>query len=219
MATDKKKRYTMGEEIFNSISHGVSALGAVVGCSVMVTLAACFGNGKAILSSLVFGLALIVMYTMSTLYHAFPFEKVKKIFRIFDHSSIPLLIAGSYTPFCIIALKGNIKGIIVVAVVWLCALVSILLNVINLDKFEKLNLALYIFMGWAALFALKDIAIALPKNGFILLAAGGIAYTVGILFYKMTKIPYMHSVWHLFVTLGSVFHYLCVIIYVLPMTY
>ncbi len=219
MATENKKRYSVGEEIFNSVSHGVSALGAIVGCSVMVTMAACFGNLRAVVTSLVFGLSLIVMYTMSTLYHAFPFEKVKRIFRIFDHSSIPLLIAGSYTPFCIILLDGNTKGIVVACVVWLCAILSIVLNVVNLDRFEKLNLALYVFMGWAALFALKDIVLALPQNGFILLAAGGISYTVGIIFYKMAKIPYMHSVWHLFVTLGSLLHFLCVVIYVLPMTY
>ncbi len=213
------KRYTTGEEIFNSVSHGVSALGAIVGCTVMVTLAACFGNGKAIASALVFGLSLITMYTMSTLYHAFPFERVKKLFRIFDHSAIPLLIAGSYTPFCLIALDGNPKGLIVVAVVWICAIVAIVLNVVNLDRFEKLNLLLYVAMGWAVVFALKDIINALPKNGFILLTAGGIAYTAGIIFYKMTKIRYMHGVWHLFVTAGSLLHFLCVVMYVLPMTY
>lgn len=219
MAFQNIKRYTVGEEIFNSVSHGVSALGAIVGCSVMVTLAACFGNGTAVLSALVFGLSLITMYTMSTLYHAFPFEKVKRIFRVFDHSSIPLLIAGSYTPFCLIALDGNIKGIIVVCVVWLCGILAIVLNVINLDRFEKINLVLYIAMGWAVVFALKDIIRALPKNGFILLAAGGIAYTTGIIFYKMTTVRYMHSVWHLFVTAGSLAHFLCVAMYVLPMTY
>ena len=219
MAFQNIKRYTVGEEIFNSVSHGVSALGAIVGCSVMVTLAACFGNGTAVLSALVFGLSLITMYTMSTLYHAFPFEKVKRIFRVFDHSSIPLLIAGSYTPFCLIALDGNIKGKIVVCVVWLCGILAIVLNVINLDRFEKINLVLYIAMGWAVVFALKDIIRALPKNGFILLAAGGIAYTTGIIFYKMTTVRYIHSVWHLFVTAGSLAHFLCVAMYVLPMTY
>ena len=213
------KRYTTGEEILNSVSHGVSALGAVVGCSVMVTLAACFGNSTAIISALVFGLSLITMYTMSTLYHAFPFEKVKKLFRIFDHSAIPLLIAGSYTPFCLIALNSNPKGMIVVAVVWICAIVAIALNVVNLDRFERVNLLLYVAMGWAVLFALKDIVSALAKNGFILLTAGGIAYTTGIIFYKMTKIRYMHGVWHLFVTAGSLLHFLCVVMYVLPMTY
>ncbi len=219
MSSKSKKRYTMGEEIFNSVSHGVSALGAVVGCSVMVTLAACFGNTTAVISSLVFGLSLVVMYTMSTLYHAFPFERVKKIFRVFDHSSIPLLIAGSYTPFCLIVLDGNIKGVAVILAVWRCAILAILLNVVNLDRFEKLTLVIYIFMGWTAIIALKDIVAALPRNGFILLVAGGLSYTVGIIFYKMTKIPYMHSVWHLFVTLGSILHYLCVLIYVLPITY
>ena len=219
MASQNVKRYTVGEEIFNSVSHGVSALGAIVGCSVMVTLAACFGSGKAVVSALIFGLSLVIMYTMSTLYHAFPFEKVKKIFRVFDHSSIPLLIAGSYTPFCLIALDGNVKGIAVVAVVWRCALLAITLNVINLDRFEKTNLVLYIAMGWAVVFALKDIIAALPQKGFILLTAGGLAYTAGIFFYKMTKVPYMHSVWHLFVTAGSLLHFLCVVMYVLPMTY
>ena len=219
MASENIKRYTLGEEVFNSVSHGVTALLAVVGCTVMVTLSACFGNMKAVVSSLVFGLSLVVMYTMSTLYHAFPFEKVKRLFRIFDHSSIPLLIAGSYTPFCIIALDGNPKGILVVCIVWRCAAISIGMNVVNLDRFEKYTLIVYIIMGWSALIALGDIVKALPTGGFVLLLSGGIAYTVGIIFYKMTKIRYMHSVWHLFVTLGSVLHFLYVVIYVLPMTY
>jgi len=219
MAVQNKNRYTMGEEIFNSVSHGISALAAVVGCTVMVTLSACFGDIKAVVSSLVFGLALVVMYTMSTLYHAFPFEKVKKLFRIFDHSSIPVLIAGSYTPFCIIALQGSGKGVAVITVVWRCALTAIALNVINLDRFEKFTLIIYVVMGWTALTVLKDIIASLPLPAFILLLAGGISYTVGLIFYKMNKIRYMHSVWHLFVTLGSVLHFLCVVIYVLPMTY
>ncbi|MBQ3588352.1 MAG: hemolysin III family protein [Oscillospiraceae bacterium] len=218
MLTDIK-RYTTGEEIFNSVSHGVSALGAVIGCTVMITLSACFGTGRAVASSIIFGLSLVTMYTMSTLYHAFPFERVKKLFRIFDHSSIPLLIAGSYTPFCLIALKDSPKGTVVVTVVWLCAAAAIALNVINLDRFEKYTLVIYIAMGWSVLFALKDIVAALPQPGFLLLLGGGLAYTAGIAFYKMTKVRYMHSVWHLFVTLGSLLHFLCVVMYVLPMTY
>lgn len=219
MASENIKRYTVGEEIFNSVSHGVTALLAVIGCTVMVTLSACFGSTKSVVSCLVFGLSLVVMYTMSTLYHAFPFEKVKKLFRVFDHSSIPLLIAGSYTPFCIIALEGNPKGVLVASVVWICAALAIAMNVINLEKFEKYTLIIYIVMGWSVLFALKDIVRSLPKGGFILLLLGGLSYTAGIIFYKMTKIRYMHSVWHLFVTMGSVLHYLCVVIYVLPMAF
>lgn len=219
MTTEKLKRYTTGEEIFNSVSHGVSALAAIVGCTVMVTLSVCFGNAKAIASSLIFGIALIVMYTMSTLYHAFPFERVKKLFRIFDHSSIPVLIAGSYTPFCVIALQGSRKGLAVITVVWRCALAAIAMNVINLDRFEKFTLIIYVVMGWTALTVLKDIITVLPQPAFILLLAGGISYTAGLIFYKMNRIRYMHSVWHLFVTLGSVLHFLCVVMYILPMTY
>ena len=218
MGKASTKRYTVGEEIFNSVSHGVSALAAVVGCTVMVTLSACFGDIKAIISSLVFGLSLVVMYTMSTLYHAFPFEKVKKLFRIFDHSAIPLLIAGSYTPFCLIALGGSAKGIAVILIVWRCALAAILMNVINLDRFEKFTLIIYVIMGWTAVTVIKDIALALTTPAFALLFAGGISYTAGLIFYKM-KIRYMHSVWHLFVTLGSLLHFLCVVIYILPITY
>lgn len=219
MAAKQIKRYTVGEEIFNSVSHGVSALRAVVGCSVMVTLAACYGNRKAVFSALIFGLSLIILYTMSTLYHAFPFEKVKKIFRIFDHASIPVLIAGSYTPFCLIALEGNPKGIFVVCVVWACAALAVALNAVNLDRFEKFTLLLYVIMGWAVVVAVRDVAAALSFPAFMLLLGGGISYTVGIVFYKMTRVRYMHSVWHLFVSLGSVLHFLCVVIYILPMTY
>ncbi len=214
-----QKRYTMGEEIANSVSHGIMALAAVVGCTVMVTLSACYGDVKAVLCSLVFGLSLVVMYTMSTLYHALPFEKAKALFRIFDHSSIPVLIAGSYTPFCLIVLGNSPKGRIVAVLVWRCALLAIGLNVVNLDKYEKYTLIIYVIMGWSVLVALKDILNGLSKAGFILLLFGGISYTVGIFFYKMTKIPYMHSVWHGFVGVGSILHFLCVVIYVLPMAY
>lgn len=219
MSAKSIKRYTTGEEVFNSVSHGVSALAAVVGCTVMVTLSACFGNTTAVVSSLVFGLSLVVMYTMSTLYHAFPFEKVKRLFRIFDHSAIPLLIAGSYTPFCLIALSGSRKGTAVIITVWRCALTAIAMNVINLDRFEKFTLIIYVVMGWTAVTVLKDIVFALSLPAFLLLLAGGISYTVGLIFYKMHRIRYMHSVWHLFVTMGSLLHFLCVVIYVLPMTY
>ncbi|MBR5521473.1 MAG: hemolysin III family protein [Oscillospiraceae bacterium] len=219
MTTKPTKRYTTGEEIFNSVSHGVTALATIIGCTVMVTLSACFGNFRAVISSLIFGLALIVMYTMSTLYHAFPFEKVKKLFRIFDHSAIPILIAGSYTPFCLIVLQEGYKGIMVISIVWRCAILAILMNVINLDKFEKFTLVIYVIMGWTALTVIKDIVTALPVPGFILLLTGGVTYTIGLIFYKMKKIRYMHSVWHLFVIAGSLLHFLCVVLYVLPMTY
>lgn len=212
------KRYTVGEEVFNSVSHGVGALLAVVGASVIVTLAACFGDVLAVMSSIIYGISLVILYTMSTLYHAFPFDKVKKVFRVFDHASIFILIAGTYTPCCLIGLYGNVKGIWVTAVVWTCAVAGIVMNAISLEKTEKLSMVLYVIMGWAIVFVIKDVVRALWGPGFWLLLAGGLAYTGGIVFYKM-KFKYMHSIWHLFVLAGSVLHYLCILMYVLPMRY
>ena len=212
------KRYTVGEEVFNSVSHGVGALLAVVGASVIVTLAACFGDVLAVMSSIIYGISLVILYTMSTLYHAFPFDKVKKVFRVFDHASIFILIAGTYTPCCLIGLYGNVKGIWVTVVVWACAVAGIVMNAISLEKTEKLSLILYVIMGWAIVFVIKDVVRALWGPGFWLLLAGGLAYTGGIVFYKM-KFKYMHSIWHLFVLAGSVLHYLCIVMYVLPMRY
>lgn len=218
MSKKPMKRYTLGEEVFNSVSHGVGALLSVIGASVIVTLAACFGDMRCVLSSVIYGVSLVILYTMSTLYHAFPFDKVKKVFRIFDHASIFILIAGSYTPCCLLALKGNPKGVIVAAVVWICAITGIVMNSVSLEKTEKLSLVLYVIMGWAVVFVIKDIVAALSTPAFWLLLLGGISYTGGLVFYKL-KYKYMHSIWHLFVFTGSLLHYLCIVIYVLPMGY
>ena len=182
------KRYTTGEEIFNTISHGVGSVLAVGGTT---------------------------LYTMSAVYHGVPHPKAKEILRIFDHASIFFLIAGSYTPFCLIALRGNPRGVIVAGAVWACAAVGILLNVIDLKKTERLGTVLYVIMGWAILFAFKDIIRALPQ----LLLIGGVSYTGGLVFYAMKNRRYMHSVWHLFVLAGSILHYICIAVYVIPMAF
>ncbi len=210
-------RYTLREEFANGITHGLSALAAAVGTGVMLTMAVINGSGRAVLARSAFGRAMILMYTMSTLYHIVQRERLKRVFRIFDHAAISLLIAGSYTPFCLIVLQGSPKGGLVAAVVWLCAVLAIAFNFINLEKFEKITLVIYVVMGWSALLALKDILAALPAGGFRLLLSGGLSYTVGIVFYKMTKVKYMHAVWHCFVSLGTLLHFLCVVVYVLPM--
>ncbi len=212
----KPKQYTVVEEVFNSISHGVGALLAIIGASVIVTLAACFGDWVCVASTAVYGVSLVILYTMSTLYHAFPFERVKKVFRIFDHASIFILIAGTYTPCCLLALRGNIKGVWVAAVVWICAIAGIIMNAVSLEKTEKFSLVLYVIMGWAVVFVIKDVAAALWGPGFWLLLGGGLSYTGGIVFYKL-RWKYMHGIWHLFVLAGSILHYLCVVMYALPM--
>jgi len=212
------KRYTLGEEIFNSVSHGVGALLGVIGTVVLIVLSAVNGSSLALGTSIVYGLSLVMLYTMSTLYHAIVAQRAKEILRIFDHTSIFLLIAGSYTPFCLVALEGNPRGLMVAAIVWLCAIAGIILNAVSLKKTEKIGMVLYVVMGWSVIMVIKDVVAALPAPGFWLLLLGGLSYTGGIAFYAIKK-KYMHSIWHLFVLAGSVLHYLCIAIYVLPMAY
>lgn len=212
------KRYTLGEEIFNSVTHGVGAILGIVGTVILIVLSAVNGSGLALGTSIVYGVSLTMLYTMSTLYHAIASERAKEVLRIFDHTSIFFLIAGSYTPFCLIALKGNPKGIFVAAVVWACAILGIVLNAVSLKKTEKFSLLLYVLMGWSVILVIKDVVAALPTTAFWLLLLGGLAYTGGIVFYAIKR-KYMHSIWHLFVLAGSVLHYLCIAIYVLPMAY
>jgi len=212
------KRYTVGEEIFNSVTHGLGALLGVVGTVVLVVLSAIHGSGLALGTSIVYGISLIMLYTMSTLYHAIASPKAKEILRIFDHTSIFFLIAGSYTPFCLVALQGNPRGIFVAAVVWICAILGIILNAVSLKKTEKMGTVLYVLMGWSVLMVIRDVIAAVPAPAFWLLLLGGIAYTGGLFFYAVKK-KYMHSIWHLFVLAGSVLHYLCIAIYVMPMAY
>lgn len=219
MAENKIRRYTVGEEIFNGVSHGIGALLSIGGTVILIVLSVLYGDHTALASSIIYGSSLIILYTMSTLYHSITSEIAKKVLRVFDHTSIFILIAGSYTPFCLIALDGNKKALAVVIVVWICAIIGIVLNAISLEKTEKFSLILYVAMGWAIVVVFKQIVEALPTPAFWLLLLGGISYTGGILFYKMKKIKYMHGIWHLFVLLGSLLHYLCIVIYVLPMSY
>ena len=212
------KRYTAGEEIFNSVTHGLGALLGVAGTVVLITLSAISGSRLALGTSIIYGLSLTMLYTMSTLYHAIASPKAKAVLRIFDHTSIFFLIAGSYTPFCLVALEGNPKGLFVAAIVWTCAIAGIVLNAISREKTEKLGTVLYVLMGWSVLMVIKDIIAVLPVPAFWLLLSGGLAYTGGLVFYAIKK-KYMHSIWHLFVLAGSVLHFLCIAIYVLPMAY
>ena len=209
------KQYTMGEEVFNSVTHGVGALLSVIGGSVLVTLAAVYGDTRAVVACTIYGISLVLLYTMSTLYHAFPFPTVKKIFRIFDHSTVFILIAGTYTPFTLMALGGNPKGLVIFFINWAVAIIGIVLNSFSVNKFAKLSLVLYLVMGWSVIFVLKDIVASLPFAGMMLLILGGLSYTGGVAFYLAKKKKYTHSVWHLFVLLGSILHYFCILLYVL----
>ena len=207
--------YTTGEEIFNAVTHGIGSVLAIAGTGALLALS----TWKNFWVNLIYGLSMVLLYTMSTLYHAFPQAKLKHIFRIFDHASIFILIAGSYTPFTLILLGDTRKGPLICAIVWAAAVLGVVLNVFSVEKFAGLSMLLYVAMGWALVFAIGDVVRALPPAGFWLLLAGGLAYTGGIVFYawhKKFRTPYIHGVWHLFVLLGSILHYLCVLLYVVP---
>ncbi len=215
--TDKEKNsviYTMGEEIFNSVSHGVGVLLSIAALVLLAVKAVLCSDGFALAGALVFGISLILLYTMSMTYHIVTNRTAKKVLRIFDHCSIFILIAGTYTPYLLVTLRGRL-GWTVFGIIWGVTLVGIVLNAINLDKFRVLSLICYVLMGWGIVLTIKPLSESLAAPGIALLVAGGIVYTVGVIFYVLKKYRYMHSVWHLFVLAGSVCHYLSVFLYVL----
>lgn len=210
------RKQTLGEEITNSITHGVGAALAVAGFVVAVVWAVMYGNGYSVASAIVYGITLIILYSMSTLYHAFTGKTVKKVFRIFDHCSIFLLIAGTYTPYALVALNG-VKGWIVFGIIWFVAILGIVLNSVSIEKFKKFSMVCYLVMGWMIIMFFGDLTKAVGfMPGILLLILGGVAYTVGAVFYALSRHKYMHGVWHLFVLAGSILHYFSILLYVLP---
>ncbi|MCL2873548.1 MAG: hemolysin III family protein [Defluviitaleaceae bacterium] len=207
------KFYTLGEEIFSSVAHGVGTVLAIAGASVLAVFAGLSRDPWVIVACAIYGLCLILLYTMSTLYHSFTNEKVKALFRIFDHCGVFLLIAGTYTPFTLVTLRGGV-GWALFGAIWGAAIIGIILKSLNLEKFKRFSLICYLGMGWAIVFAFRPLVENMPTNGLILLALGGLFYTVGVIFYKMKKLKYAHSIWHLFVLAGSIVHYFCVLFYV-----
>lgn len=211
-----ERKATIKEEIVNSITHGIGTALAISATAVSIVWAVLYGNVYSVVSASIYGATLIILYLMSTLYHAFTGKTVKKVFRIFDHCSIFLLIAGTYTPLSLVALNGAL-GWTIFGIIWAFSVLGIVLNSISLEKFKLFSLICYIAMGWMIIIASKAV---IGKIGFYpaftLLLAGGIFYTVGAVFYKMKNVMYMHGLWHIFVLFGSIFHYFCILFYVLP---
>ena len=212
--SSNKRKYTLGEEIFNSTSHGIGTIISLVALIVMIVISAKQGSALSVVASIIFGLTLILLYVSSTLYHALTNPTAKRVFHVFDHCAIFLLIAGSYTPYALLTIGGS-KGWIIFGVIWFCALVGILLNSINLKKFQLFSIILYLGMGWTVVFYIRDLIANLALGGIILLAIGGVAYTLGIVFYMVKRIKYFHSVWHLFVLAGSICHIFSVMLFVI----
>lgn len=206
-----RRKYTLGEELFNAITHGIGALLSVAGCVVLLVRCHQLGDGVAAVSSAIYGATLIILYTMSTLYHALANEKAKAVFRVFDHVTIYLLIAGTYTPYTLACLGGAL-GWTLFGIVWAAAIVGIVFSSISLRRFQKLSMICYIAMGWVILIAIKPLWQVIGTLPMVFLVIGGVLYTGGVLFYQMKESRYMHSIWHLFVIAGSIFQYFSILL-------
>lgn len=210
--------YTLGEEIFSAISHGVGALFGVYATVYMVVVSALRGNAWAVVSSATYGATLIILFSMSTLYHAISNKTAKLVFRVLDHSTIFLLIAGTYTPIALITLYGTL-GWIIFGVEWGVAVLGIILNAISIEKFKVFSMIGYIVCGWMVVIAAVPLIHSMAFSGIMYMLGGGLFYTIGLVFYKLKNVRYMHSVWHLFVLMGAVLQYVGVAYYVLPTTF
>lgn len=206
-------KYSLGEELINSISHGIGALLSIAALVLCVVTSAIHGNSTAVVASSIYGSTLIILYTMSTLYHSFKVNNAKRVFQIIDHCCIFLLIAGTYTIYTLVVL-GGVIGWTLFGIVWGTTIIGIIVNSIDINKFKPLSMILYLAMGWVIIFAFKPLIDKMDTNGIILLVLGGIAYTVGAIFYGIgKKRKFMHSVFHLFVLIGSILHFFSIILY------
>ena len=210
--------YTPGEEIFSAITHGLGALFGVYALVYMVVVSAIHGSPWAVVSSAIYGSTLIILFCMSTLYHAISNKKAKLVFRVLDHSTIFLLIAGTYTPIALITLRGAM-GWVIFGVEWGVAILGIILNAISIERFKLFSMIGYVVCGWMGVIAFVPLINAMPFPGFMYVLGGGLFYTIGLIFYKLKNVRYMHSIWHLFVLIGALLQYLCVAYYVLPTTF
>jgi hemolysin III len=201
--------YTKGEEIANAVTHGIGAALAIAALVLLIVFSVMKGTVWHVVSFSIFGATLVILYLESTLYHSLTNKKVKRLFRKFDHMSIYLLIAGSYTPFCLTILRGAL-GWIMFGIVWGSTVVGIILKAFLTGKKDKLSTILYIVMGWLIVIAIKSMYLSMTFSGFLFLVIGGLLYTVGALFYSWDKLKYNHGVWHLFVIGGSVCHFFSV---------
>ena len=212
-------KYTKGEEIFNMTSHIVGGVLGIVALVLCVVFAAVHGNGYGVVSGAIYGVTMVILYTMSSIYHGLNTKrKAKKVFQVLDHCSIYLLIAGSYTPFALCTLReySTALGWTIFGVIWFVAILGIILNSIDIKKFRVFSMICYLVMGWCIVFKINLLPELLGTAGFVLLLLGGLAYTIGAILYGLgKKHKYMHSVFHLFILLGSLLQFFTILLYVM----
>ena len=211
----KRRLQTNTEEWFNTISHGIAALASTVGFVLLVMLGNSSELNFTLFSAIVFGVSLVLLYTFSTIYHGARNEKTKKVFQILDHCGIYLLIAGTYTPVLLVSIGGT-TGWVIFGVQWTIAFIGLVIKIFYTGKFDLISTLMYAVMGWMIVIRWQDLVDAIPSAALTLLLAGGISYTVGIVFYLIdTRIKFSHFIWHLFVMAGSLFHYMMIVKYVI----
>lgn len=198
------------EEVINAVTHGFGALFAIAGLIILVVLSSIEGTPWHIVGFAIFGSGLVILYTVSTLYHGFTNNRLKELFRKFDHMAIFLLIAATYTPFCLTVLNGWI-GWSLFGVVWACATGGIILKAFATGRYEALSTALYVAMGWIVILFIKPVFSATSIEGFVFLMIGGAFYSVGVFFFMRDKVRYFHGIWHMFVLGGSSCHFFAVL--------
>ncbi|MBN1540298.1 MAG: hemolysin III family protein [Candidatus Thermoplasmatota archaeon] len=204
-----------GEEIANSITHGIGWALSIVALVLLAVFSSLYGDAWHIVSCSIYGSGLVLLYTSSTMYHALKGRTAKKVFKILDHSSIFFLIAATYTPFTLTLLRGT-WGWILFAIVWGGFLIGTVLKVFFAGRYKWLSVSIYIMLGWCVLLAIEPVIKNLPLPGLILLGGGGIAYSIGALIYLKKGVKYSHAVWHLYVLAGSIMHFFSIFFYVIP---
>lgn len=204
-----ERHYSPIEELANALTHGIGAVLAITASAVLITLAAVWGDGWRLASAIIFGTSLFLLYLASTLYHALPQPKAKRVFKVLDHCAIFLLIAGTYTPFTLIGLRGQGADWLL-PTVWTVAVAGILFKLFFTGRFKVASTLIYLAMGWLVIPAADAMIAAVPAHTLGWLLAGGIAYTLGAVFYLNKRLRYSHAVWHMFVLAGSVLHFVAV---------
>lgn len=211
MKTSTCSTYTLKEEIISSIVHGIGVFLSIAITSVLVTLSAVYGNVWSIVSTAIFGASMMLMYMASTLYHAIPFPHAKTILKKFDHIAIYYLIAGTYTPFLLVLMRGTL-GWVLFAVIWSLALLGTMLKIVSSGSGTKIwSVSLYLGMGWLVLIASKTLFAVMSKLALVFLVLGGIFYTIGIIFYLWKSKKYTHAIWHGFVLVGTIMHFMAIL--------
>ncbi|MCU7356325.1 hemolysin III family protein [Enterococcus dispar] len=209
------RKYLIVNEVLNAVTHGIGCGLAIAGLVILLIKGARLGSPLHIVSYAIYGAMMILLFLSSTLFHSLIFTKAKKVFQVFDHDSIFLLIAGSYTPFCLLSIKGWL-GWALFTLIWLLAISGVVYKSLTLhkkDTVSKVSTLIYLFMGWLCLVAAKDLWLSLGSVGTALLVSGGVAYSVGALFYSLKNVRFMHVVWHLFVMLGAALMYFSILLY------